>query len=247
VTSIPASPPASTSSPASAASSELSKSQAAYRWIRERIATGTFGPGYRLVLSSLATELGMSVVPVREAVRALTAEGLVTFERNVGARVALVDGAQYRFAMQAISVLEAAATALAAPFLTAAHLARARELNDVVRSGLPDLDPRVFRAVNQELHRTLYAPCPNPRLLEIVRAEWVRLGHLRDSTAGIVAGRAAAAVQEHDALIDLLESGAGPEEIERAVRRHRTGSLTADLAVRHPELGPCDLPLPEGP
>jgi DNA-binding GntR family transcriptional regulator len=79
-----------------------SKSQAAYRWIRERIATGVFGPGYRLVLSSLAGELSMSVVPVREAVRALTAEGLVTFERNVGARVAHVDGSQYRFSMQAI-------------------------------------------------------------------------------------------------------------------------------------------------
>lgn len=225
---------------------EVSKSQQAYRWIRERIATGTFGPGYRLVLSALAAELSMSAVPVREAVRALTAEGLVTFERHVGARVALVDGSQYRFAMQAISVLESAATALAAPLLTAEDFTRARELNDVVRRGLPDLDPRVFRAVNQELHLTLYAKCPNPRLLEIVRAEWVRLGHLRDSISGIAPGRAAAAVQEHDAIIALIESGAAAAKIEQAVRRHRTGTVTADLAVRHPELNPCDLPVPEG-
>ncbi|MEU6606336.1 GntR family transcriptional regulator [Streptomyces shenzhenensis] len=223
-----------------------SKSQVAYRWIRERIAAGVFGPGYRLVLSSLATELTMSVVPVREAVRALTAEGLVTFERNVGARVAAVDGAQYRFTMQTISVLESAATALAAPFLTWDDIARARGLNDVVRRGLPDLDPRVFREVNQELHRTLYAKCPNPRLLDIIRAEWVRLGHLHGSAFGIAPGRAAAAVLEHEALIDLVESGAPPEEIERAARRHRAGSLTADLAARHPEMNFCDLPVPEG-
>ena len=225
---------------------EVGKSQQAYRWIRERIATGTYGPGYRLVLSALASELSMSAVPVREAIRALTAEGLVTFERHVGARVALVDGSQYRYAMQAISVLEGAATALTAPLLTAEDFARARELNDVVRRGLPDLDPRIFRAVNQQLHHILYARCPNPRLLEIVRAEWVRLGHLRDSIAGIAPGRAAAAVDEHEALITLIESGAAAEEIERAVRRHRTGSVTADLAVRHPELDPCDLPVPEG-
>ena len=225
---------------------EVSKSQQAYRWIRERIATGTFGPGYRLVLSALAAELSMSPVPVREAVNALTAEGLVTFERHVGARVALVDGSAYRFAMQAISVLESAATALAAPLLAAEDFARARELNDVVRRGLPDLDPRVFRSVNQELHRTLYAKCPNPRLLEIVEAEWVRLGHLRDAISGIAPGRAVEVVQEHDALIALIESGAAVEEIERAVRRHRTGTVTADLAVRRPQLNPCDLPVPEG-
>ena len=47
---------------------------------------GTYGPGYRLVLGTIAKDLGISVVPVREAIRRLEAEGLVTFERNVGAR-----------------------------------------------------------------------------------------------------------------------------------------------------------------
>ncbi|MFI6350443.1 GntR family transcriptional regulator [Streptomyces sp. NPDC050560] len=225
-----------------------SKSQTAYRWIRERIAAGTFGPGYRLVLSALATELSMSVVPVREAVRALTAEGLVVFERNVGARVAAVDGAQYRFAMQTISVLEGAATALAAPFLTRDDTARARELNDVVRHRLPDIDPRVFREVNQELHRTLYAKCPNPRLLALIHAEWMRLGHLHGSLSHIAPGRAAAVVPEHAALIDLIESGAPAAEIERAAREHRAGSSTADLTARHPGPDPDSIgpPLSEG-
>ncbi|MFG2821521.1 GntR family transcriptional regulator [Kitasatospora sp. NPDC048365] len=222
------------------------KSQLAHRWIRERIASGVYGPGYRLVLSALAGELEMSVVPVREAVRALTAEGLVTFERNVGARVAHVDGAQYRFILQAISMLESAATALAAPFVTPEDIDRARRLNAVVRHGLPDLDPRVFREVNQSLHSTLYANCPNPRLLEIIRGEWVRLGHLRGSASGIAPGRAAEAVLEHEALIDLIERGAPAEDIERAARHHRAGSLTADLTVRHPGLDRCDLTLPEG-
>lgn len=224
----------------------LSKAQLAYQWLRARIASGEFGPGYRLVISALGAELAMSNVPIREAVRQLAAEGLVTLERNVGARVARVDGTQYRFAMQTIGIVESAATALAAPFLTSVDLARARELNDVVRRGLPDLDPRVFRAVNQELHRTLHARCPNPRLVEIVDAEWSRLGHLRDSIAGIEPGRAAVAVAEHDALIDLIADGAPYDEIERAARGHRMGALSADLAVRHPATGPCDTPIPEG-
>lgn len=208
---------------------ELSKSRLAYQWIREQIASGRYGPGYRLVLTSLAADLSMSVVPVREAIRELTAEGLVTFERNVGARVAMVDAAQYRFAMQVINVVEGAATALAAPFLTAEDRARARELNDALRRRLPDLDPRLFSALNQEFHHTLYSKCPNPRLLEIVEMEWARLGHLRESIFSFVPGRAPASVGEHDHLLDLIEGGARLEEIEQAVREHRTATLAAFL------------------
>jgi len=210
---------------------EVGKSRRAYDWIRERITSGSYGPGYRLVLTSLAAELSMSVVPVREAIRELSAEGLVTFERNVGARVAMVDADQYRAAMQVISVVESAATALAAHHLTAADLTRARELNGVMRSGLVELDSSVFSALNQEFHRTLYARCPNPRLLELVEVEWARLGHLRDSIFSFVPGRAPDSVCEHDALLDLIEARASPEEIEQAVRQHRNGTLTAFLTT----------------
>ncbi len=68
------------------AATSLSKSQQAYHWIKERITRQEFTPGYRLVLGSIAGDLDMSVVPVREAIRQLEAEGLVMFERNVGAR-----------------------------------------------------------------------------------------------------------------------------------------------------------------
>ena len=46
-----------------------SKSQIAYHWIKERIARQEYTPGYRLVLSTIAKSLDMSVVPVREAIR----------------------------------------------------------------------------------------------------------------------------------------------------------------------------------
>jgi DNA-binding GntR family transcriptional regulator len=210
---------------------ESSKSQRAYAWIRERITSGSYGPGYRLVLSTLATELSMSAVPVREAVRQLTAEGLVTFERNVGARVAMVDPSQYRHAMQLISVVESAATALSARSLTPADLARAREVNDLMRTGLDDLDPRFFSTLNQEFHHLLYARCPNPRLLQVVEAEWARLGHLRESIFTFVPGRAPTSVCEHDALLDLIERGAELDAIEHAVRRHRNATLDAFLTT----------------
>ena len=44
-----------------------SKSELAYDFIKERITSGRFTPGYRLVLATIAADLGISVVPVREA------------------------------------------------------------------------------------------------------------------------------------------------------------------------------------
>lgn len=204
-----------------------SKSQIAQEWIRGQITSGAFGPGYRLVLSTLAARLDMSVVPVREAISHLTAEGLVTFERNVGASVAMADPDRYIHAMGVITVLESAATALSAPHLTPRDLARARELNTAMRGALSDFDSRRFGALNQEFHHTLYSRCPNPRLLEMVDAEWSRLGHLRDSIFGFVPHRPRESVGEHDDLLALIEGDGTPDRIEQAVRRHRTGSLDA--------------------
>ncbi|NTW40407.1 MAG: GntR family transcriptional regulator [Cellulomonadaceae bacterium] len=213
----------------------MSKSQRAYHWIKERIASQDFTPGYRLVLGTIATELAMSVVPVREAVRQLEAEGLVTFERNVGARVSMVDDTQYRHTMQAISIMESAATALAARALTVDDLRQARAVNEAMAGCLTHFDPRAFSALNQQFHRILYTRSANPRLVEIVDAEWARLGHMRDSIFAFVPGRAAESVQEHEGIVVLIERGASLGEIERAVRRHRSGTLRAFLVHEHPD------------
>ncbi|MEU3225515.1 GntR family transcriptional regulator [Streptomyces sp. NPDC006976] len=212
-----------------------SKSQQAYHWIKERIAQQEFTPGYRLVLATIAGELDMSVVPVREAVRQLEAEGLITFERNVGARVSMVDDSQYRTTMQVISIVESAATALSARELTEADLRQARAVNEIMASRLERFDPRAFSALNQEFHHILYCRCPNARLLEIVETEWTRLGHLRDSIFAFVPDRARESVREHEQILGLIERAAPLNEIEEAVRRHRKGTLSAFTEHEHPD------------
>ncbi|HWI31722.1 MAG TPA: GntR family transcriptional regulator [Microbacterium sp.] len=213
---------------------DLSKSQQAYHWVKERIARQEFTPGYRLVLGSLAKDLGMSVVPVREAIRQLEAEGLVTFERNVGAHVSMVDDSAYRNSMQALGILEGAATALSARHLSIDDIRRARSINELMIETLDHFDPHSFTALNLEFHSTLFDRCPNPRLLEIVRGEWGRLGNLRDSTFSFVPGRAAESVREHERILQLIEASAPLDEIETAARRHRSATLDAYLVHEHP-------------
>ena len=205
-----------------------SKSQLAYEHLRERITRGGYGPGYRLVLDQLARELGMSVVPVREAIRRLEAEGVVTFERNIGARVAAIDPVDYRDACQTLAIVEGAAVALAQPHLAAVDLAEARTINDRLREGLADFDPVRFTRLNEAFHRTLSDPCPNAQLKNLVAVGWRQLDQRR-STFGNAAGRAHASVAEHDALLALLTAPASPADVEAAVREHRLASMRAYL------------------
>lgn len=209
-----------------------SKSQLAYEWIAARIADRTFTPGYRLVLGQIAREIDVSVVPVREAIRRLEAEGLVTFERNVGAQVAMLEETEYVHTMQTLSIIEGAATSLSAPLLTVDDLARARSVNTAMTASLDDLDPHAFTEQNLQFHSVLFEHCPNPHILDLVHRGWKRMNALRDSTFSFVPGRARRSVEEHESLLQLIESGADSITLELAARAHRTATLDAFLAHR---------------
>ncbi|MFP3464972.1 GntR family transcriptional regulator [Leifsonia sp. SIMBA_070] len=202
-----------------------SKSQLAYEFIRARIDDGRYVSGFRLVLGQIAGELDISVVPVREAIRRLEAEGLVTFEKNVGAQVALLQEAEYTYTMETLALVEGAATQLSAPLLSADHIARARAVNREMIACLDDFIPHRFTQLNQEFHAVLFEECPNPHILDLVHRGWNRLTVLRDSTFSFVPGRARESVDEHEQILTLIESGADALDIELAARRHRLATL----------------------
>ena len=202
-----------------------SKAQRAYDWIKAQIMSQAFSPGYRLVLASIAETLGMSVVPVREAIRRLEAEGLVTFER-------MVNGEQYTYSMEVLAVLEGAATALSAAHITAGDLAHARELNASMEASLKNFDPQTFTETNHEFHRVLACRCPNERLNDLVTVEWERLNHLRTSTFSFVPERARASVNEHHHILHLIATHAPADAVERAVRQPRTATPASSLSSR---------------
>lgn len=206
-----------------------SKAQTAHRKIRERIESGHYSPGYRLVLQAIADELGMSVAPVREALRMLEAEQLVNYQRNIGARVSMIRETEYLHTMQTLALVEAAATALAAPHLTRQDIRRAREINQQMRKTISDFDPARFTKLNEQFHEVLYEHCPNPHILDLVRRGWNRMRLLRISSFGFIPGRALESINEHEELLDLIETGAGSAAIELTARKHRLSTLEAVL------------------
>ncbi len=211
-----------------------SKSQRAYDLLHDRIVDGTYSPGYRLVLDAIGRELDMSVVPVREAIRRLEAEGLVTFERNVGARVAEIDELEYHDTMETLSIVEGAAVMLAAGLYSKSDVDEARAINEQMRETLAAFDPVRFTALNEAFHRRLTDVCHNEVLGDVIDNGWKRLARLRQSTFSFVPSRAVSSVDEHEAILGLIEEGADPRRIELAVRAHRLATPDAYLQRNHP-------------
>ncbi|MBB5939330.1 GntR family transcriptional regulator [Streptomyces zagrosensis] len=204
-----------------------SKAELSYDLLRSRILDGTYGPGYRLVLSQLAREIGVSTIPLREALRRLQSDGLVEVVRNIGARVAVFDATQVEHSLQVLARLEGYATAICAPHMTAKHIERSRKVNARMTRALEDFDPMSFTALNREFHFSLYEHCPDAHLVSLLEAEWARLDHMRRSTFSHVPGRARRSVAEHERLLELIETGAQNQEIERVACGHKIATADA--------------------
>lgn len=207
----------------------VGKHEQAYKAIRERILDGTYGPGFRLVIDVLARELGISAVPIREAIRRLEAEGWVLFQRNVGAQIMPLTAERWQATMEVLATLQGRATALSAPHLGPEEIARARELNEKMETALESLDPLVFGRLNREFHAVTYGHCPNPYLMGLLRQTLERLDVMRRSVFLYIPARGWTSLPEHRELVDAIEAQAGENEIERLARQHVENTIDAFL------------------
>lgn len=208
-----------------------SKSDQVYATLRTRIIDGYYSSGYRLVLSTLATEFSVSTVPVREAIRWLEAEGLVEYTHNVGAQVSTVDAAGYAESMSVLAVLEGAVTALSAPHLTQDDMDEAetynREMLTLAESA--SFDSNAYRRLNGHFHRVLCLRCPNERLHSLMNNEVERVNRIRRTSFKFTAERSLQSIGQHEHLLTLARTGADPGEIEFYAREHKMASLREAL------------------
>jgi DNA-binding GntR family transcriptional regulator len=200
---------------------DLTKQERVYRAVRERILSGTYGPGFRVVIDALAEEFSVSALPVREAIWRLEAEGLVIYRPNAGAQVAPADPGMFDDEMTVLAVIEGYATALAAPLLTEVEIARLSEINDSMVEAMEQMDSLRFGRLNQEFHAVFHERCPNAAVVDLLRDVARRLDAIRRTVFVQIPYRGAASVAEHRALIDLIAAGATATAIETAAREHK--------------------------
>jgi DNA-binding GntR family transcriptional regulator len=144
--------------------------------LRERILSGELAPGERLVEGRLSEELGVSRMPVREALRALAAEGIVVIEPRRGATVTSFSPEQIREMVEVRATLEALNAKLAARRHDPAQIARLeRILAEGTRLTSED-DLTRISALNLDFHEALGSVAANSVLQEMMRS-------LRERTA----------------------------------------------------------------
>lgn len=137
--------------------------------VRERILHGDYAEGEPLRQDALAAELGVSRIPVREALRQLEAEGLVTFSPHVGAVVSSFSLDEIREVFELRAVIEADLLRRAFPHLTAEEVNRAEGVLDEYEAALAAGDVRAWGTLNWQFHSTLYLPARHPLSINIVQ------------------------------------------------------------------------------
>jgi len=144
----------------------------AFAALRAAILAGELAPGSRLDVTTLARQLAMSPMPVREAVRQLDALGLVEHRPHRGARVTELSVDDLREVYTARLALELTAVAAAAARFTEEHAEQAaRSLSHTV-SAEEASDHNASWAADEEFHFAIYGAAGSPWLLRVIRPLW---------------------------------------------------------------------------
>ena len=142
-----------------------------YQKIRSRILDGTFPPGYPLKEEELAAEYHVSRTPIRQAIRQLADDGLITIRENRRAHVSDVNETQFEELFDLLSFLESYSAGLAAVRITPETLRELRELDNqmvnVVRHS-PD-NNREFLELNSRFHKTIHRAAGNEKLYGLIQ------------------------------------------------------------------------------
>jgi DNA-binding GntR family transcriptional regulator len=171
--------------------------------LQEEILTGQLRPGETLRQDDLAARFGVSITPVREALRELGARGLLDHEAHRGVKVAeaTMDGHEELAEIRAM--LESYAARLATPWLTEADLTALDALVGRMEAVLGTPDVGEFRQLNYDFHMLVYEACGNALLIPLIRQTWAAFEW---SALMLIPSRMEVAVEEHQAIVAALRA-----------------------------------------
>lgn len=203
--------------------------RAVTRHLRDAIFDGRLAPGARIRQEAVAQELGTSRIPVREALRQLEVEGLVTIVPHSGARVATLDFAECLEIYKIRERIEPLAFAESAGRLGESQLALVARL---CREIEPSRGERAWIDVDRRFHLACYAGAP-PRLAKMILGFWHSTQKYRRLLLETLTDEDYEAYHaEHRLMVDALATGSAAAG-EALVRMHIERSRRKLSAHRH--------------
>ena len=204
-----------------------SKNEVVYDVLRQSIIQGEYEPGTRLVIDELSASLGVSQIPIREAMRQLEADGFVTIEPYVGATITEIN-ADFIFEIFALlESMEVTCSRTAARCMTEEELETLANLVD--KMDVSAEYPEQWSQDNKQFHLFI-CQCARTglilKMMQKVLDHWdrLRLHYLKD----VFARRIESAQQEHKQILEAFRTR-NPDNVERVMREHNRNSLASYL------------------
>ena len=189
-----------------------------FKTLREAIVTGELKPGERLMEIRLANEMGVSRTPVREAIRKLEQEGLVTLIARKGAEVAPINARDLREVLEIRKALEGLACQLACQKATEEDLRGLREMNEMIRQAIEENDNERIAKLDSDFHECICVMSDNTQLISMLgrlkeHIYRYRLEYITDVKNKYVI------IEEHEKILQDLEKK-NEKAIQKDIGRH---------------------------
>lgn len=202
------------------------------RTLREEIVEGRLAPNERIKQAAIAARLQVSRLPVREALHQLATEGLVSFERDVGARVTPLDPTELIESYVVREALEPILTERATARIDAERLAELRAINAESEVFAEQDDHSGYLAADRRLHGAVFESANLPRVQTVAQTMFITTERYRRAYS-ILPHRLEISMVEHRMILDAIERGAA----EDAGELHRIHLRRTRLTLsKHPEL-----------
>lgn len=209
----------------------ISASERVASGLRGKILAGEHLPGERIVQEELAEQFGASRLPVRDALRLLEAEGLVTLVANTGAWVAKLSLEECEEVYQIRERVEPLLVRMSIPGLNDDAVCRLRELFEEIRQ-TDSIEE--FLRLDRDFHNLTYSGAKTGVLGEFVSRLWNTTQHYRRAFSEIFGVHSNRALHlEHELLVLAIERG-DVDEAERIVQAHIRHTRLS--LAQHPEI-----------
>lgn len=203
--------------PGTSAPPESVTSQRIVATLREEILAGDIEPGTWLRQDDLAARLGVSRLPIREALRILESEGLAESMPNRGARVPALDLHEVNTLYQMRERLEPLTLIESLALISEDQVDRMQRIQEDIEA---NTDINRFLALDRDFHMTSYEACPSERLLATTVRLWNSTQHYRRAFMLLAgANRAAVVNAEHRLILDAVRRR-DSEDAERFLVGH---------------------------
>lgn len=191
--------------------------------VRQRIYSRELEPGSWIDEMKMVEELGISRTPLREALKVLAAEGLITMKVRRGAYVTEVSEKDLRDIYHLLALLESDAAAVVAQRCSTAQLQALHDVHLQLENAVHDANH--FFQINESFHLQLLHLCGNRFLLQTV-TDLRKVMKLNRHMSLFKQGRIRDSLQEHSTLMGHLHSR-NPEAARLAMRAHFENGLMA--------------------